>query len=237
MRQRRFVADASHELKTPIAVIAANAEAAKGALIQEPAQAGEDGEHVTAHWVENIADEAARMSGLVNNLLALAKAEEQKPELTSFDLVSAVCEEADRVEAFLFEKNVVFDFELRGAQDGTLKVRSDRAKVQAALSVLLENAVKYTPEGGRVAVTVASVSRRAFVSVANTGAYLPPADLAHIFDRFYRADRSRGSETGGHGIGLSLAKEIVKALGGELTAASAPRAQGGAVNTFTLFLS
>ncbi|MCL2112277.1 MAG: HAMP domain-containing histidine kinase [Clostridiales bacterium] len=241
--------------------------------------------------MENIADEAGRMSELVDNLLALAKAEEKQATVESFDLVAAVCEEADRVEAFLFEKGVAFGFEMRGSDGGlggsrvtavgeasawiasgsdggtvgaseTLTVRTDRAKVQAALSVLLENAVKYTPPGGRVTIAIgggaenlarngsgsgrhkgAAVDRMdsvkrvgAYVSVSNTGPYIPPDDLEHIFDRFFRSDPSRSSETGGHGIGLSIAKELARSIGGDLTAASTPQADGEAVNTFTLFI-
>ncbi|MDR3364441.1 MAG: HAMP domain-containing histidine kinase [Clostridiales Family XIII bacterium] len=231
-RQRRFVADASHELKTPIAVIAANAEAAKDA-------------EAPACWIDNIADEASRMSGLVDNLLALAKSEEKKAEKTAFDLVGVVCEEADRIEAFLFEKNVVFDFDLRAPQGKPLIVRSDREKLRTVLSILLENAVKYTPPGGRVAIQAGVGEDGAFVAVSNTGAYILPEMLTRIFDRFYRADPSRSSETGGHGIGLSIAKTLAETLGGGLAATSNLRVidnqcatpdlqiKGAAINTFT----
>ena len=269
-RQRRFVADASHELKTPIAVIAANAEAAAGAVLESyrakafgerpdritsrntgsdtgenaieavnaEAAAGAGEGPAISQWIGNIADEAARMSGLVENLLALAKAEEKQIDRAPFDLVTAAGEEADRVEAFLFEKSIVFDFKPQTAQTEQLIVNTDRAKMQAALSVLLENAVKYTPEGGRVTMALGRQAEKArsgaYISVSNTGAYIPAEDLTHIFDRFYRADPSRSSETGGHGIGLSIASEIAKSLGGALTATSVPRADGGAINTFTL---
>ena len=326
-RHRRFVADASHELKTPIAVIAANAEAARGAVIAAEAEAargaviateavvargevsaasaGAEGAGGTAsgaedkgagaaasgvedkgagaaviaaeaeaagaggaasgaedkgaggaasgaeslaaaRWIGNITDETNRMGGLVESLLALAKAEETKAEPAPFDLAQAVCEEADRVEAALFEKGIPFDLDLRTPQGGQLIVRSDRAKVQAVLSVLLENAVKYTTEGGRVVMAAGLASPGkgrikpkpgVYVTVSNTGAFIPPADITHIFDRFYRADRSRNSGTGGHGIGLSIAKEIARAIGGELTAASVPDTDGNAINTFTLFIN
>ena len=160
-----------------------------------------------------------------------------------FARLAAVREEANRVEAFLFEKNIAFLFELPVVlPDESIIIRSDRTKVQSVISVLLENAVKYTPDGGRVTLTIdkANEPKRPkgslYVSVANTGEYIPPEDLAHIFDRFFRTDRSRNSETGGHGIGLSIAKEIARSLGGELTAASVPRADGGAINTFKLYL-
>lgn len=234
IRQRRFVADASHELKTPIAVIAANAEAANDAAYEVEKRAAEtgggdgggNGTAAISRWIGNIADEATRMGELVESLLTLAKAEEKQVALVPFDLVGAVCEEADRVEAFLFEKDISFDFELKAQGDAPLTICSDRPKVQAAISVLLENAVKYTPEKGRVTVTIskgngsARAANGVSVAVSNTGAYIQPDDLAQIFDRFFRADPSRSSETGGHGIGLSIAKEIARTLGGELTATS-----------------
>jgi len=219
-RQRRFVADASHELKTPIAVIAANAEAASGAA--------DEGERSV--WIDNITDETNRMNELVDSLLSLAKAEEKPAELTAFDLFQASSEEADSIEAFLFEKDIVLEVKRNVSQDESLEVVSDKAKVQAIISVLLENALKYTPEGGRVQVSVS----RGRVSVSNTGDYIPPEKLEHLFDRFYRADSSRNSETGGHGIGLSIAKEIANALGCELKAESGLQENEIAINTFTL---
>jgi len=242
-RQRRFVADASHELKTPIAVIAANAEAAKDAVFRIESPAFEDGENVTGvtRWIDNISDEAIHMDALIKNLLALARADEAKINAAPFDLYDAIRAEAERVEAFLYEKNIVFVFE-PPPQTGSLTVCSDRAKTQAILSVLFENAVKYTSDGGRVSITAGNTEdnkkskNSAWVAVSNTGEYIPPEDIKQVFDRFYRADRSRSSETGGHGIGLSIAMEIVRTLKGELTAESKLTLDGTAVNTFTLYI-
>ena len=243
-RQRRFVADASHELKTPIAVIAANAEAAKDAVFRIESPVFKEGENMTGvtRWIDNISDEANHMGVLIKNLLALARADEAVINAASFDLYEAIRVEAERVEAFLFEKNIVFVFEPPQAQTGPLTVYSDRAKTQAILSVLFENAIKYTPDGGRVSITAGKTENNkksksaAWIAVSNTGEYIPPEEINHVFDRFYRADRSRNSETGGHGIGLSIAMEMVRALGGELTASSELAPDGGAVNTFTLYI-
>ena len=231
--QRRFVADASHELKTPIAIIAANAEAANNAVLDAYGDERVKSSDISK-WIGNIADEAQRMGGLVENLLVLAKAEEKRIDHEMFDLITSVYEETNRVEAFLFENNI--EFVIDHPQNGALNVRSDRMKVKAALSVLLENAVKYTPIGGRVVVTVGNTKAGAYISVSNTGAFIPSENLSLIFERFYRSDPSRNSETGGHGIGLSIANEIARSLGGALTAVSVPRPEGGAVNTFTLLL-
>ena len=254
-RQRRFVADASHELKTPIAVIAANAEAAKAIAYDAENHIVCDGEGLAGAslWIDNISDEANRMGDLVKNLLALAKAEETRVVNAPFDLLETTREESDRVEAFLFEKNIAFIFTPPSTQEEPLFVNSDQAKLKTVLSVLFENAIKYTPDGGSVTILAGrikgadpsvllnkGITKRlkngVYISVANTGEYIPPEDISHVFDRFFRADRSRNSETGGHGIGLSIAKEISGALGGELTVSSIPRVDGGAVNTFTLYI-
>jgi signal transduction histidine kinase len=222
VRQRRFIADASHELKTPIAVISANAEAANGAV----------DETERSVWINNITDEASRMHELVESLLRLAKAEEKPTDLASFDLSLAINEEVDSIEVFLFEKDISINIEENTAPGESLEIVSDKAKVQAVISVLLENALKYTPAGGKVLVTVCKDS----VSISNTGEYITPEILEHLFDRFYRADSSRNSETGGHGIGLSIAKEIASAMGGELKAESVLKEEGAALNTFTFRL-
>jgi signal transduction histidine kinase len=222
-RQRRFVADASHELKTPLAVISMNAEAAKGS---------DDSEEIAGN-LANIETEAMRMDGLVRNLLSLAKEEETKPVAISFDLSACVEEETGRVEAILFEKGIDFAFQKPGTP---IIVKSDPKKLKTAIAVLLENAVKYTPSGGHVKVNTipASVKTRPQIIVENTGAYLSSEDLSRIFDRFYRADKSHNSNTGGHGIGLAIAKETIHGLGGQIGATSTPRSGGGAINRFII---
>ncbi|MDR1795907.1 MAG: hypothetical protein LBR44_00440 [Clostridiales Family XIII bacterium] len=221
-RQRRFVADASHELKTPLAVIAMNAEAAR--CSDEPGE-----------WIGNIEAETGRMGRLIESLMNLARSEDAKIERKGFDLVRAAEEEAERVETVLFEKGIAFEVDKPSGQIG---IHSDRAELMQALSVLLDNAVKYTSPGGRVTVRIAKADdgKQAFVSVSNTGDFIAPPDMAHIFERFYRADKSRNSGTGGHGIGLSIAKTIMDRLGGGIEAASDPTPDGRAVNTFKLYV-
>jgi signal transduction histidine kinase len=260
-RQRRFVANASHELKTPLAVIGANAEAAR--YSDDPVE-----------WLSNIEEETGRMGKLIENLLSLAKAEEEPAKISVFDLASAVEDETGRVEAVLFEKGVG----LRVLKpQGQIGMRTDRDKLMQAVHVLLENAMKYTPEGGCVTVTIGLAGgdgsgnggdngsgpkgrqtepRRlgglgdgannrpgqggmVRIAVSNMGEYIESADIARIFDRFYRTDKSRNSSTGGHGIGLSIAKTIVDRLGGTLRAESVRMETGGAgdaANTFTIAL-
>ena len=231
-RQNRFVADASHELKTPLAIIAMNAEAAR--YSEDPAP-----------WLSNIEDEAARMDRLIENLLNLARAEDAHIERVPFDLIQAVEEETQRVSAVLFEKSAVLAFEapVLPGSGSEIIVRSDREKLMQILSILLENAMKYTPANGRVTVRVIRDVSAAEVAVSNTGAYINPNDRTHIFERFFRTDRSRNSNTGGHGLGLSIAKELAGRLGATIAVRSErialpegalPVAEADALNTFTL---
>jgi len=226
-RQRRFVADASHELKTPLAIIGTNAEAARGA---------DD----VGVWLDNIEEETGRMGRLIENLLALAKTEEKRLEISAFDLMDAIEEETMRVEPLCFDKGIAFRIENAGMRMG---VRSDRGKLQQAISCLLENAVKYTPRGGEIVVRAwrADRAEKAYVSVSNTGNLIEAKDLPHLFDRFYRVDKSHNSTTGGHGIGLSIAYTIAESLDGGIRAESvrvpSDTPGGGAMNTFTLNFS
>ena len=224
-RQRRFVADASHELKTPITVISMNAEAARGST---------NGEEI-ANNLSNIEVETTRMDGLVRDLISLAREEEIKPKVSQFDLVEALEEETGRVETVLFEKEIDFVCQ---KPDVPVLVHTDREKLKTVISILLDNAVKYTPTGGYVkAIIIPGTGKtHSQVIIENAGPYMPPEDLSKIFERFYRADKSRNSDTGGHGMGLSIAKEITRGLGKQLKAESAPHVDGGAINRFTVIL-
>ena len=224
-RQRRFVADASHELKTPITVISMNAEAAKGST---------SGEEI-ANNLMNIETETTRMDGLVRDLISLAREEEIKPVISAFDIAEALEEETGRVETVLFEKGINFTFQ---KPDTPVIVHTDRVKLRTIISIFLDNAVKYTESGGRVKAIVIPGAGKTHpqIVIENTGVFIPYEDLLHVFDRFYRADKSRNSDTGGHGMGLAIAKEIAGGLGKQLKAESSPHVDGGAINRFTIIL-
>jgi signal transduction histidine kinase len=219
-KQRRFVADASHELKTPLAIIDANAEAAKNS--DDPDK-----------WIGRIEEESVRMNKLIESLLYLARTEDAKPETLPFDLVSVVSGEIGRVEAVLFEKGI--ELRLYG-EDESIIVNSDKEKIQQAILILLDNAVKYTGTGGHVDVSVQKNDKFGVVSIVNSGAYIEPTDLRKLFDRFYRADESRSQNAGSYGLGLSIAKTIAGRLGASLSASSTKliSEEGGALNTFVL---
>ena len=217
-KQRQFVADASHELKTPLAIITANAEAARDS--EDPSK-----------WLSNIDDATVRMNKLIEGLIYLARAEDVQIEHLPFDLHKAVEEEVGCVEAVLFEKGIT----LKLVKEATaLIIRSDREKLMQALLVLLDNAVKYTDEGGEVTVTVMTVKNAARILVSNSGAYIEAEELTKLFDRFYRSDKSRTRSSGGYGLGLSIAKTIMDRLGGDLTAVSKKIDDNTALNTFTM---
>jgi signal transduction histidine kinase len=221
IRQRQFVADASHELKTPLAIIDANAEAAMNERIAPGARM----------WIERIEDESGRMRGLIDNLLFLARSEDAADiavENLPVDLSSATEREIDRVEAVLFERGIEVEFQ--APEGGEIFVNADPELVRQILLILLDNAMKYTNEGGRVVVQVGKNRRYGSVKISNTGDGIAADELPHIFDRFYRADKARTSGvSGGYGLGLSIARAISERSGGSVTAAS----EGG-LTTFTV---
>ncbi|MDR1952943.1 MAG: HAMP domain-containing histidine kinase [Clostridiales Family XIII bacterium] len=217
-KQRRFVADASHELKTPLAIIDANAEVALAD--------GDDGEESRRKWVERIEEESGRMRSLVEALLYLAKAEDAVGENLPFELSAAAEEEIGRVEAVLYERDVRLTLKKYAE---TVVVKADGEKIHRAILILLDNAVKYTDAGGEVTVETGKGKHTGYLRVSNTGAGIPPEDLPRIFDRFYRGDKSRtsaeaaanGGKQGGFGLGLAIAKTIVERSAGKIYAESA----------------
>ena len=217
-RQRQFIADASHELKTPLAIIDANAEAALSEL-GEPQAAGSE-ENMPEVFIGRIESESGRMRELIDDMLFLARAEDGKAtedyELPT-NLGAVAEEELGRIEAVLFEKGVGLEYR-KHETEGPF-VKTDPHRIRQTMLILLENAVKYTPGGGKVVVET-GLSKKGPVRmgnfiVTNTGEGISKEDLPHIFDRFYRADKSRNSF--GYGLGLSIARTIVERSGGNIT--------------------
>lgn len=225
-QQRRFVSDASHELKTPLAVILANTQ------ILERTQLGED----AARWVHSTGEEATHMKELVEDLLTLARADEasdgsadgiaapQETDLT--ELVSGCCLEFDAVA---YERGCSIEPVL--SPSVVARARAD--DYGRVVRTLLDNATKYADRGSVVRVTLSQAGRRARLTVTNHGEVIAPDKLDHLFDRFYRTDdaRERRGE-GGFGLGLAIAKSLVESQGGTITAASSER-DG---TTFTVLL-
>ena len=206
-QQRQFLSDASHELKTPLTVILSNAELLQSAHLDER----------PARWTDNIRSEAGRMKSLVEEMLTLARADNAVPtavmgEVSLSDLAT------DCVLAF---EPVAFEagkpLEERIAADITVVGDADR--LRRLISILLDNAVKYGAEGGHITLTLEKTDRQARLTVSNPGDPIPPEHLAHLFERFYRADASRG-EKSGFGLGLAIADTIAREHKGALKAES-----------------
>lgn len=208
-KQNDFVSDATHELKTPLTVIATNTEA----VLANPEAPIESQER----WLGSIQDETSRMAGLVGDLLFLAKIDAGEikldpEELNISDLLEGMCMER---ETDIFEAGRQFDYELTP----DLHYYGDRRRIEQMMNALLDNAVKYTPEGGSIRLVVNRDRRqRVRVVLSNSGNPLAEEELGKIFDRFYRVDPSRARDTGGYGLGLCVTRSIAELHGGTVTA-------------------
>jgi two-component system OmpR family sensor kinase len=218
-RLRRFVADASHELRTPIAAISAYAELfGRGASEQK-----EDLERLMG----GIRNETGRMEHLVSDLLLLARLDEGRPlELRSVDLVSLG---ADAVHTAM---TVGPSWPVTFEASQPIEVMGDATSLRQVVDNLLANVRAHTPAGTTARVSVEPEDDGATISVADTGQGMDPEEAEHIFERFYRSDPSRSRLHGGAGLGLSIVSAIVTAHGGTVSARSAP----GEGTTFTVHL-
>ena len=209
-REKQFVADASHDLKTPLSVILAN----NAILMENPdAPAG-----TLARWLDSTQLAAKRMQQLIGEMLTLAEAERQDAPLTlePINLADIAMKAALELESVAFEKNVTLDTDLpekcviRGNADYLLRI----------VTSLLENALKYEPAGGQVILALTQSKRKTVLSVRNPGSRIPEEDLPHVFDRFYRSDKSRTNSQGSFGLGLAITKEMTQRLGGTIAVTS-----------------
>ncbi len=200
--QKRFITDAGHELKTPLTAISACADVL--------AMDAPDSE-----WVASIQTECARMSKLVSDLVTLSRLDEERPfpERADFSLSEAVWEIAEPTQTLAKARQRSYE---QTIQDGIV-LHGDKGAIQQMVSILLDNAMKYSAERGRIRLSLSRVKGRAQIQVFNT-CDLSGVEIDRLFDRFYRPDASRSSHTGGTGIGLSIARSIAQAHGGSLTA-------------------
>ena len=201
-QQARFVSDASHELRTPIAVIKGYAD-----LLD---RWGKTDEKILEESIQAIKGESENMQHLVEQLLFLARGDSGRTPLhvTDFDvsdMMQEVWEESvmiDKEHDYLFEK------------EGEIPARGDISLIKQAARILIENACKYTPEGGEIKLRSLTADGHPAFSVQDSGIGISESDIPHIFERFYRADDSRSKQTGGSGLGLAIAKWIVERHGG-----------------------
>ena len=208
-KQKQFVADASHELRTPLASISANTDV----LLSKPESTIAD----EKKWIIYIKDETDRMTRLTNDLLYLAKSDADEGEkilsdVSFSDIVEDVVLES---EAIAFENNISLNY----TSEPELHVSASREGLKQLVLILVDNALKYTPENGEVSVILKSDGDKAVFSVENTGE-ISREDLPHIFERFYRADKSRSQKSGGYGLGLSIAHSLCAGFGSTLAVKS-----------------
>ncbi len=202
-RQENFVADASHELKTPISVITGYANMLK--------RWGAKDESILAEGIDAICRESENMRRMVEQLLLLARIGKINTHVTRFDADAVLCETVEGYRRSN-EKQQVITYK----GEGEIVVDTDRNLLVELVRILVNNAVKYTPEGGSVTVSVWAEESALKISVADTGRGISAEDLPQLYDRFFRCDRSRGRESGGTGLGLTIAKSIADTLGGEI---------------------
>lgn len=206
----RFSADASHELRTPLTVLQGELEAI--------AQKGQSLPEDVRDTIGSALEETHRLAKIVESLLAISRLEagEAKVQRVHLDFAELARSTADQMRLLAEEKRVALDC------DGTepVEVDADPARLKQVVVNLLDNAIKYTPEGGKVSFSVTQRDGRAVLEVGDSGLGISAADLPHIFDRFYRADKARSRQLGGTGLGLSIVRSICLAHGGQVTVKS-----------------
>ncbi len=206
VKQKQFIADASHELKTPIAVISANID-----VLEQDIKDNK--------WLGYIKAENYRMGNLVKDLLYLAKSDagRQTIEIIPFDIVDAVACSLLPFESVAFEEGKSFSMNLPKTP---LMVNGDEGKIKQVAIILLDNALKNSEKGAKISVNIMKDGNRCLLKVYNTGHGIAPKDIDKIFNRFYRADYSRARTTGGYGLGLTIAQNIAMDHHGKVTVQS-----------------
>lgn len=209
-KQRRFIADASHELKTPLAVIQTNADV----LISN----SDDTIRNQSKWLHRIKSETERMKTLTSDLLYLTEMDDIRTRMifVPFNFSEAVESVILTMEAVIFEKQLSLSYEIEPG----LTVRGNSEQMKQVVMILLDNAMKYANTEGSISLKLQKRNHDILLSVTNSGAGIPPEHLDKIFDRFYRVDPSRSRKNGGYGLGLAIAKTIVEQHKGKIYAIS-----------------
>ncbi len=204
-KQKCFIMDASHELKTPITVILANAEALES-------------DRNNDKWLTNIKNESERMNKLVNDLLTLAKTENELNEmiLINNDLSKLVEKSLLTFESLMYEKNITLTQNI----EKNIKFNCDSNKIECLMSILIDNAIKHSEENGNIIVNLKKVKNNIIIEVINKGNPILKGDEEKIFERFFREDKSRNRNDNRYGLGLAIAKNIVNSHNGEISASS-----------------
>jgi two-component system, OmpR family, phosphate regulon sensor histidine kinase PhoR len=220
MMRRDFVANVSHELRTPLASIRAMAETLQDGALSDPAVAGK--------FLGTIVTETDRLARIAEDLLVLSDAESHQPEIETIDISELVEFVFSRSRPQAEKAGLLMTAEIAPG----LTARANRDQIEQVLVNLVDNAIKYTGEGGSVLVSAAPERDQVLVSVTDTGIGIMSQDVPRIFERFYRVDKARSRQSGGTGLGLSIVKHIVESHGGTVSVQS--EYNRGSTFTFTL---
>lgn len=209
-RQRVFFSNASHELKTPLAVISANLDVITSNPDETVAEQGK--------WFGYIRSEADKMSRLINEMLYIAREErtDSKTVMAELDLSEAAEGACLAMEAVAFEKGKALITDI----EPNVTVKGDKESLTRTINILIDNAVSHSSEHSEITVRLKKSRGKAKLTVENQGKPIPKEDLRRIFDRYYRTDASRSRDTGGFGLGLAIAKTVAEKHGGSITAES-----------------
>ena len=223
--RRDFVANVSHELKTPATSLRLLAESLEETIDEDPIQA--------RLFATQLKKETERLSRLITDLLDLARLESQErvENPVPVDVRSVLMTVLARMRRVARKKNIALQWK-RFGRAAQYTVRGDETQLTSMFTNLVDNAVKYTPPGGRVEVTGGFEGSEIVIRVSDTGIGIPEAKLPRIFERFYRVDKARSKETGGTGLGLSIVRHVAENHGGRVTVESTP----GEGSTFTVYL-
>jgi len=217
--RRDFVANASHELKTPVSTIIASSEALQISL--------ERGDESAAGFATRIEESARQLDRLVGDLLDLSRLEREHPEMSPIRLDLLVRDEVERVRQLVAEKELSLEVSVQ-----PVSVFGSHRDIAIAVRNLLDNAIRYTLPGGSIVVMLGVIEADAVISVADTGEGIPRRDIDRVFERFYRVDSARARATGGTGLGLSIVKHVAESHGGSVSVDS----ELGVGSTFTIRL-
>ncbi len=220
--RRQFLADASHELRTPLSAMKTIVETLRSSDDLTP--------EIRQEFLGDIEGEIDRLARLVSDLLALTRMDARTGglKLSPTDAAECLAQAVDLVAPVASQQEIALTMDA----PGPVVLPADGEQLLRVFLNLLDNAVQFTPAGGRVEAAIRATPDRVMVTVTDTGCGIPPADLPFIFERFYRVDKARARRSGGTGLGLAIAREIVRAHGGEITAASEP----GVGSRFTVSL-
>ena len=206
-KQKQFISNASHELKTPLTVISANADVLK--------------ESGTNRWIDNICNQTERMNLLISDMLELAKMDEGKKFgiITEFNLSEEIIETVLPFDAVAFEKGKSIELDV----EPNISLTADNQSVKKLVNILMDNAVKHAERGGIIRVTLKKDGKNTLLAVFNSGSEIPEQDSNKVFERFYRGDETRTNQSSGSGLGLSIAKSIADANKWKIFAHSRPQ--------------